>query len=172
VTESSVIDTNVLEVADGRHEKADAACVDACIEALEEAKTHIVLLDEGRLIDKEYRRHFERPRDQGSPGHSFFKWLQQNIDNPDHCRSIALTPRGRDGDFEEFPDGEDLRGFDLDDRKFVAVALASKMDPEILNASDTDWRNYRDALESRGVRIRFLCPDLMERDRPPCGGRE
>ncbi len=66
-----------------------------------------------------------------------------------------------DGSYVDFPDDPDLAGFDLNDRKFVAVALASKLDPEILNASDTDWWIHRESLERNRVRIRFLCPQLM-----------
>ena len=64
--------------------------------------------------------------------------------------------------FEEFPGAPSLAGFDMDDRKFVAVALASGTGPEILNASDTDWWDFREPLERHGVRVNFLCPELME----------
>ena len=63
--------------------------------------------------------------------------------------------------FKNFPDDPDLDDFDPDDRKFVAVALASGTAPEILNASDTDWWNYRRPLERHGINVKFLCPELM-----------
>jgi hypothetical protein len=56
-----------------------------------------------------------------------------------------------------------LGGFDRSDRKFVAVARASAHGPMIVNAVDTDWWIYRVALQRHGVRVEFLCPDLMER---------
>ncbi|HSU82609.1 MAG TPA: hypothetical protein VLR69_09330, partial [Thermoanaerobaculia bacterium] len=55
----------------------------------------------------------------------------------------------------------DLAAFDPSDRKFVAVAVASGEQPEILNASDTDWWHHREALSRHGVEVRFLCPQLM-----------
>lgn len=54
-----------------------------------------------------------------------------------------------------------LENFDLTDRKFVAVALASGVDPPINNASDTDWWEFRDALARHRVTINFLCQELM-----------
>jgi len=52
-----------------------------------------------------------------------------------------------------------LRGFDPADRKFVAVALVSRYEPEIQNAVDADWWDYRDVLKDHGLRIEFLCPE-------------
>ena len=63
--------------------------------------------------------------------------------------------------YREFPDDGELAGFDLADRKFVAVARAAGTHPPILNASDTDWWNDREALARNGVRVEFLCPELM-----------
>lgn len=61
----------------------------------------------------------------------------------------------------DFPDDEMLAGFDRDDRKFVAVAIASGESPPILNASDTDWHDHRQALSRHGVAVEFVCPELM-----------
>jgi len=54
-----------------------------------------------------------------------------------------------------------LARFDRSDRKFVAVALASQLNPNVLNATDTDWWHYRECLAKHGVRVVFLCSDLM-----------
>ncbi len=95
-------------------------------------------------------------------GDAFFKWLWNNQVNPACCRQIKIVPDPLgDRVFEEFPDDPDLAGFDRSDRKFVAVALASEESPPILNASDTDWWEVRDALARHGVYPRFLCPELM-----------
>ena len=51
--------------------------------------------------------------------------------------------------------------FDRDDRKFVAVALASGTSPPIVNASDRDWWEHREVLQVHGIEILFLCPELM-----------
>ena len=91
----------------------------------------------------------------------FFLWLWQNQANPEYCRKISVTPH-EDRGFEEFPDDPDLSAFDQDDRKFVAVALASGTGPNVLNASDTGWWLHQQALHQHGVEIVFLCPELMK----------
>ena len=48
-------------------------------------------------------------------------------------------------------------------RRRRAVALGSVNAPEVLNATDRDWWDYREALERNGVRIVFLCPERMLR---------
>jgi hypothetical protein len=74
---------------------------------------------------------------------------------------VEIRPRGSGGDCEEFPDDPELVRFDRSDRKFVAVALASRLDPSVLNATDTDWWHYRECLKRHGVRVVFLCSGLM-----------
>jgi len=156
-----VIDTNVFVVANGKHDKAGTKCERACINALRAARRKIILLDDSYEIFDEYRRNVAGSGQPGI-GDAFFKWLWYNQANPDHCRLIAITPvAGSEVDYAEFPSDSDLKAFDVDDRKFVAVALASKMKPAILNASDTDWWNFRECLARNGVKVKFLCPELM-----------
>jgi len=137
--------------------------MEACITTLIEMRDHQrVLLDEQGLILDEYRRHLS-PSGQPGPGDAFFKWLWDNQGNLDQCRQVSITPvKGGSRSFEEFPDDPDLAKFDREDRKFVAVAIASEEHPPILNASDTDWWDYRAVLGRHGVEIRFLCPELMK----------
>jgi len=156
-----VIDTNVPVVANGKHDRAGAKCERACINALRAARRKIILLDDSYEIFDEYRRNLAGSGQPGI-GDAFFKWLWYNQANPDHCHLVAITPIDeREVDYAEFPNDSDLKTFDQSDRKFVAVALASKMKPAILNASDTDWWNFRECLARNGVKVKFLCPELM-----------
>ncbi|HSG40959.1 MAG TPA: hypothetical protein VLE27_15070 [Thermoanaerobaculia bacterium] len=156
-----VMDTNVAVVANGRTPQASQECVAACVQSLRMLRDrHTVLLDDlGRIFD-EYRRHLS-PSGQPGLGDAFFKWLWDNQCNPGHCRQVRITPTNDDRGFEEFPDDPALSDFDPSDRKFIAVAIASGETPPILNASDTDWWNHREALSRNGVTVRFLCPELM-----------
>lgn len=157
-----VIDTNVLVAANGKADHAGLDCQLACIDALEEVKERkVVTLDDGMRIFDEYRRNVS-PAGQPGVGDAFLKWLWQNQGNPRHCEQVMITPRNHgQTDFQEFPDDPTLSGFDLSDRKFVAVVMASRKRPEILNATDSDWWDYREALEENGLTLRFLCPDLF-----------
>lgn len=157
-----VVDTNVAVVANGNTDHInDEACINACIDALGDifGDTKIVIDDECRILD-EYRRNLHSSGQPGI-GDKFFQWVHERQACTNHVEQVHITPRNRDNDFEEFPGNSDLERFDYDDRKFVAVALASQNSPTILNASDTDWHNYREALRRHGCKIRFLCPQLM-----------
>lgn len=157
-----VIDTNVIVVANNKSEHAGLNCFNACVNALETAKNRrTVLVDSGMTILDEYRRHGCLSGQPGL-GDAFIKWLWNNQGNTRFCKHIDITPKvDDDEDFEEFPNDPDLTGFDRSDRKFVAVALASSCNPKILNATDSDWWNYRGHLVRHGVIIDFLCPDLV-----------
>jgi len=156
-----VVDVNVATVANGDHEQATAQCRWTCVNALKDAREGLTCLDAGGLIMMEYWR---RGVNRGQPGlgAEFVFWLHQNGWNSERCERIRITARaGMKDDFEEFPSDQALAAFDRDDRKYVAVALASRNKPVVLNACDSDWWRYRAPLEGAGVRMRFICPELM-----------
>lgn len=157
-----VVDTNVAVVANGETPQAGRECVVACIERLATIQREgTVLVDAEGVILAEYRR---RLRPQGEPGigHLFFLWLHDSLGNPEECLQIPVT-KHPDRGFVEFPEVEELRRFDQDDRVFVAVAIASGSRPLIVNATDNDWHEHRVALRENGVDVEFLCPELMKR---------
>ena len=159
-----VVDTNVPLVANGKAEQAGWECVAACVRTLRQVQAERrTLLDDKWLIIEEYRRNLSHTGQPGV-GDAFFKWLWENQANPQHCRIVPVTVQA-DREFTEFPDDPRLVSFDLADRKFVAVALASGAGPHVLNATDTDWWHDRQAVEENGVNVVFLCPELMERER-------
>ena len=157
-----VVDTNVAVVANGMTEQAGQTCVSTCTDKLHqivEQQKYIILLDDEYLILEEYRNNLSL---SGQPGYGdfFIQWLWENQTNDRHCRTVPVTLQ-EDRGFEEFPDDPSLTSFDRDDRKFVAVTLASGSSPQVLNASDTDWWHYRETLRKHGVAVVFLCPELM-----------
>ncbi len=155
-----VIDTNVAVVANGKADQAGPSCRLNCIVRLRQIQVECrILLDDKNLILTEYRNLLSFSGQPGL-GDAFFKWLFDNQANPEHCRRIAVNLHADRG-FEEFPDDPSLSRFDQDDRKFVAIVLASGTDPKVLNASDTDWWDYRHELRPHGVQVDFLCPELM-----------
>jgi|SRR6185295_17128940 len=159
---SSVVDTNVAVVANGKAPHAGVGCVRACVDALVEIQSRgRLLLDDCGEILIEYRRHLS-PSGQPGVGDAFFKWLWSNQANPERCRKVSINPVAEPRCFEEFPAALDLSNFDPSDRKFVAVAIASGENPPILNAVDSDWWTHREPLRRQGVEVRFLCPELMK----------
>lgn len=159
---SVVVDTNVALAADGKANQASPQCVLKCLQELVATRNgRQVLLDDKGLILQEYLKQKPHGFPQG-PGDAFLVWVYDNQANPVHIRVVPVTPMNGDlRGFDEFPDDPDLMEFDHDDRKFVAVALASADTPPILNATDTDWWIHREALIRNGVDVEFLCPHLM-----------
>jgi hypothetical protein len=157
-----VVDTNVLIVANGASDQAGPDHVIACVDALQKAYSRqIVSIDSGNRILGEYFRYASHSGQPGM-GDAFAKWLLDNQGHPDRCERVDITPKACDEeDFEEFPDDPELTAFDRSDRKFVAVAFTSNLEPHVLNATDSDWWTFRTPLKRHGVKIQFLCPDLM-----------
>ena len=167
MTQEIVIDTNVPIVANGETPQADLQCVHVCSQVLERVCNGElrVLLDNKGLILEEYLKGLksDKNRKQKGLGMTFLIWLWNKQAVESRCRKIVINP-SETRTFEEFPDDPALDKFDLDDRKFVAVSCASKTTAEILNASDTDWSQYEDALDRHDVTVVFLCLELMSID--------
>jgi hypothetical protein len=151
-----VVDTNVAVVANGQASQARPDCVLACAAALAGIKDNgKIVLDSGMLILKEYLKDLGLAGKPGL-GQAFVKWVFDNQAVAERCERVAI--RAGDGSFREFPDAPELARFHIDDHKYVAVALASRNRPKVLNAVDSDWWTYRKPLRQHGVRVRNLCP--------------
>lgn len=164
-----VVDTNVLVVANGKADHASKDCIERSIDALKkEVQEGMLVLDSGFRILSEYDNN-ARPTGQPGVGDRFYLWALKNRANPSVCELVSLTQIGNNTNaFHEFPHNDPaLAGFDPSDYKFVAVALKSVNQPEIMNAVDSDWRNFEKPLRKHGVKIRFLCPVTMTRKRGP-----
>nr|VFK57068.1 MAG: hypothetical protein BECKTUN1418D_GA0071000_105812 [Candidatus Kentron sp. TUN] len=153
-----VIDVNVAIVANGKESpQANAACKLACIRKLCEGKKTIIAIDDGDYVLGEYRNHLSMSGQPGV-GDEFMCWLHQNQDTATVCERVKIHEHpGRV--FEEFPDDPALVEFDLSDRKYVAVAVASKNSPTIINAVDSDWSDFTQAFLRHGIKVQELCSE-------------
>lgn len=156
-----VIDTNVLLVASQRHEDISPACVVACVRSLEEImRGERVVLDDAHRIVGEYLHKLDPNRGKGV-GQIFLKWL---LRNPSRCLFVALQEHSKRG-FHHFPEDAELGYFDPADRKFVAVAAACSEPTTILQAADSKWLGWENALKRYGIAVKFLCEDDLRRFR-------
>ena len=159
-----VVDTNVPVTANGKATKASTKCMENCIGLIGDIlrSKYILRLDDDWHILGEYE---DNMRSEGQPGvgDRFLLWTLRNRSNPARCRLVRITTQDIYGQspFVEFPTDSALAGFDPDDHKFVAVALANQAESRILNATDRDWWEYRRPLEANSIQIEFLCPDAM-----------
>jgi len=160
---SRVVDTNVAVVANGRDTNTRANCQLECVRSLQELVARgVVVLDALGLILKEYRAHL-KPSGQPGVGDAFLRHLFDHQFDPSKCELVEVTPLPDDRrGFGEFPEDEELAGFDPSDRKFVAAARASAQNPVILNATDSDWLEFEVPLTRHGINVQQLCPGELK----------
>ncbi len=164
----AIVDTNVPVVANGRSEQASVESVNVCALQLKQITREgkLVLDDRWRIL-REYMKYLSSSGQPGV-GDAFLKWVFNNIANPARIEIVLITPINPNdpdnADFREFPDDPALASFDPSDRKFVAVCLAHSQHPPILNATDRDWWDFREALSVHGVQVRFLCEEGKRHD--------
>lgn len=161
-----LVDTNVLLVAETPETHVSGACRARCQRWLADfVRGGHLVLDDGFRILKEYGHELRHHVRQPGLGRAFYKWAHQNQMNPRRCTRVGITPVGgsADGnDFEEFPDHPGLAGFDRSDRKFVATSAAhAAPHPAIVQASDSKWIGWADALGEVGIDVEFLCEEEL-----------
>ena len=160
-----IVDTNVAVVANGKSEQASEECVDTCIGRLDQiirGETKLVL-DADWIILDEYSRNLNSSGKPGT-GDRFLVWCLRNWTTPEQCDLVPITPiEGAETEFQEFPTDLELENFDPADRKFVAVAVAHCEKPPILQAVDSQWWDFRDALRRHEVTVEFICKHDIQR---------
>lgn len=160
-----LVDTNVPKTANlatQPYPKSDVpdACVLACIEAVEHViKRNGLIIDAGDEIFDEYRQQLSM-KGQPGVGDRFMKWVHDNRWGLPDCDRVTITKNGQT--YDEFPLHDGLTNFDKSDRKFVAAANAHPEKPPILQATDSKWWGWKDALKDVGITVHFLCPEYVE----------
>jgi len=151
-----VIDTNVLLVANGKHQDVSPECQTECIKWLNKIQSHgVVVIDDGFRILGEYM-HKTKPNQPKGVGDTFLKVLLQRQANNKHVEVVKINENSTDK-FEEFPDSVLQDAFDPPDRKFVAVANAHAEKPPILQAADCKWLDWWKTLDQHGIKVEFIC---------------
>ena len=162
---SVIIDTNVPKTANLAVNPLSipdelVTCVQECVKNIQRviAKGDVVL-DNGDEIFDEYRGELSLSGQPGV-GDQFLRWLHYNRYSFPDSNRVPITPNGIS--YDEFPDHPGLANFDNSDRKFIAVANAHPEKPPILEATDSKWWGWKDALEEAGITVDFLCPDYIK----------
>jgi hypothetical protein len=161
-----IVDTNVLAVAQGLHQGASDTCRAHCTQLVSRIQQgrHVVAVDgegSGDAILSEYLQTLRKTHSSGI-GSKLAITLWRRRHDPAVCRKVDITPCDTPpGSFDEVP--EQLKNIDIDDHKWIAVAVAAGNNPKIYQAHESEWWNRsRDFVES-GIEVVFLCAtDLME----------
>ena len=156
---NSVIDTNVLIVANEKSAQASIDCQLACIELIAKRTDLTFILDKEGLIMNEYEKHCSY---QGAPGvgDMFFKYLYDNQYVPtSSVNLVTITPiNDETRSFDELP----ANNLDPSDRKLLATALVANA--EVVNATDSDWAEQQNLMLQLNITVRQLCPDCCHRN--------
>lgn len=162
-----IIDTNVpLKAAStASRDRLDAQCALACLDFISQIMDSgdaVVTLDSAGEIFQAYRNNL-RTCGQDTVATIFFNWICRNLTARENGRveQYPLTVTG-DREYAEFPCSPDLAGFDISDRKFIALANAHPEHPEVVEGADSLWWGFRDALKDSGIHICFLCEDYVK----------
>lgn len=160
-----VIDTNVPKTANLAVDPMSISedlilCVQQCVNSINKViENGGLVLDDGNKIFNEYRGELSMSGQPGV-GDEFLKWIHYNrYSFPDSDR-VTITPN--EDSFNEFPDHPGLTDFDISDRKFIAVANAHPEKPPILEATDSKWWGWKNAIKESGIKVNFLCPDYVK----------
>lgn len=160
-----LVDTNVPKTANLANDPNSipdelVGCVFACVEAvIHVTKNGGLVIDCGDEIFTEYRKRLSIIGRPGI-GDKFMKWVHDNRWNFPEANRVTITKHGES--YDEFPSHEELINFDNADRKFIAVANAHPDKPPILQATDSKWWGWKDALAEVGIAVHFLCPEYAE----------
>jgi hypothetical protein len=160
-----LVDTNVPKIANlatkpNPDSDVSDACVLACIEAVEHViKKRGLIIDAGDEIFDEYRQQLSM-KGQPGVGDGFMKWVHDNRWSLPDTHRVTITKNG--DSYDEFPTHDRLNDFDRSDRKFIAVANAHQGKPPILQATDSKWWGWRNALAEVGITVQFLCQEYVE----------
>lgn len=157
---SVIVDTNVAVVANGHSKQASPECVINCIKHLEEIikyKNEKLVLDNQGQIIKEYEQQLKK----GEPGvgNAFLKWVFDNSWDTQSCEFVSISSGG----LNEFLKDPELSRFHKNDIKFVAVSISHPSHPPILQAVDSLWWGFKDALKRNGIKVKFICKDDIQR---------
>lgn len=161
-----IIDTNVpLKAADIYSEdRLDAQCSLACLNFIKKVMDSddiVVVLDANSEILREYKNNLNTC-EQNTVATQFFQWICKHLTLHQNSQVELqyLTVTG-DREYDEFPRTSKLDGFDVSDRKFIALANAHPEHPAIVEGADSLWWGFKDALEELGIHIYFLCEDYI-----------
>lgn len=150
-----VVDTNVMVVANGRHD-GDRAVASHCRIASVAFLLNLlkgnnrVLVDFDGAVLTEYRAYLN-PSGQPGVGDRFLLELYRNV----HRIQRVELSIGEDGEYVDLHPDIVASGFDPSDRKFAALAL--KENSPIANSVDSDWIEKLEVLNNCGIVINLLC---------------
>jgi hypothetical protein len=152
----SIIDSNVLAIANELHDAAELLCVKAASDFLRNMTNdlnRIIVIDNLFAILNEYGAHCS-PTSRQKMGFVFYKWIQRHKDS--ERVSKYLLPTNFEDDAELLP--VCFAGFDRNDRKYLYLALQLKhKKPTVNYGIDRGYQRYAECFLNEGIILNELC---------------
>ena len=148
-----MIDTNVAIAASGRNTHASENCQNVCKELLGQCNELHIVIDDIGLILEEYANKLNH---SGKPsiGDAFFRYVKNHQYSIDKIQRVPITPiNDETRGFNELPENQ----LDKSDRKFLTTAVVAQA--TIVNATDSDWQEQQNLLNSLSINLKQLCPE-------------
>lgn len=163
-----IVDTNVPLTAITTEETIPAVCRRACVKIIGRilAGDILVVLDDQNEALREYRQQmYPDPNPSAGLASQFLMYLFNYQYDLNRVRRVPIQ-KLEDGSYDPFPDDDELRTFDPSDRKWVAIAISFENETSdkaaIVNATDSDWLHFEHTLQRLGIKIEFLCKDILK----------
>lgn len=127
----------------------------ACMEYIRKltiGQDNKLVLDLDYEICREYQNNVCKDSNLGK---IFFRWLYSYYATilP---QDLVKLDKDENGHYKDYPYDDDTKGFDEDDKKFVALSNAHPEKPPIIEAADGKWIGYENAFAKYGIHIEFL----------------
>jgi hypothetical protein len=156
-----VIDTNVWAIAEGMEPNASDQCVASCLGLLARVEAGLVIAidTDGRVLN-EYLGCLRSAKTAGLAV-KLASRLSRTYRSGTGCKEVLITPLDDPpGSYEEVP--ANVRDFDPDDQKFLAVAAAEGSNPMVFAGLDSEWWERAEDLRLAGLNVQFPCAaDLL-----------
>ena len=156
-----IVDTNVLIAANNMDPEWKVIASECANRLNGITNSGRLCIDSLGLILSEYGNNLPSRSRKGF-GDMFYLWIARNRTNAELCEHVVITPLD-DQRFEECPalEPEIDKIIDPSDRKFLAVAHAHAKKPPILQATDSKWIGWKDALAQAGLTIDFVDEEFL-----------
>ena len=157
-----IVDTNVPLVASEEASQMSPDCVITCVNFLEKLMNgeYQLVIDSSFLIIGEYANKMQNLPTYTFGG-KFYKWILAYRDNPIKVKQVDIQQLD-EYNFSEVPQSLIDINFDNSDRKFVAVSIANKNQAPIVQAADSKWIGWEEAINKEGISVCFLCKEELK----------
>jgi len=165
---NKIIDTNVPLTSVTTDVAIPLVCRQSCTQLISSVLKGeiIIVIDDQNEALREYRNNmYPDPNPSAGLAGQFMMYLFNYQYDKTRVHRAKLTV-SEPGEYEPFPEDNELDSFDKSDKKWIAISMSFKQevqdDAPINNATDSDWLHFEHVFVRLGIKIEFLCKDILK----------